>query len=196
MPWKLSAGEYYLSDLTEHQAQGDLYASVKFVYSTEIEEDWEGSGVRKMAVHPMEGIWGGLLISHTCSFVAQPPGTPGYSHPFRLMAPIWSIGLLAETFTDEMIDNLRTHDRYHGYMYLPADGGVMKEESAALLFRPSLVTESALPSDKRLGRLGEDAMRVLQMKLTETFTGLPVKRTQFQPDMSDSWNDYAPPDET
>lgn len=190
MPWKLSVGDYYLSKLTEHQAQGDIYDSVKFVYATEIEEGWEASGIRKMAVNPMEGVWGGLLISHTCAFVAQPPGTSGYSHPFRLVAPVWPIGLLTEKLTDREIDNLREHDPYLGYMYLPADGGIVMEESAALLYRPALVTESALSNESRHGRLTEGAMRVLQMKLTETFTGLRVKRDQFQPDMSDSWNDY------
>lgn len=194
MPWKLGIGDYYRADVTEHQAQGDIYESVKFVHATDIEEDWESSGVRKMAVHPVEGVWAGLLISHTCAFVAQPPGTWGYSHPFRLLAPIWPIGLMAELLTDKEIDNLRTHDLYLGYMYLPSDGGIVVEESAALLFRPALVAESALDMDGRRGRLEEGAMRVLQMKITETFTGMRIKRDQFQPDMSDSWNDYPAPE--
>jgi hypothetical protein len=194
VPWKLSIGDYYRTDVTEHQAQGDIYEAVKFVHSTEIEEDWESSGVRKMAVHPVEGVWAGLLISHTCAFVAQPPGTPGYSHPFRVVAPIWSVGLLAEQLTDKEIDNLRTSDPYLGYMYLPADGEVLAEESAALLFRPALVAESALDMEGRRGRLAEGSMRVLQMKVTETFTGKRIKRDQFEPDMSDSWNDYPIPE--
>lgn len=194
MPWKLTIGDYYRPDVPQHQAQGDIYAAVKFLHATEIEEDWESSGVRKMAVHPIEGVWAGLLISHTCAFVAQPPGSSGYSHPFRVVAPIWSFGLLAEQLTDKEIDNLRTSDPYLGYMYLPADGGVVAEESAALLFRPALVTESALDMEGRRGRLAEGSMRVLQMKVTETFTGKRIKRDQFEPDMSDSWNDYPVPE--
>lgn len=46
----------------------------------------------------------------------------------------------------------------------------------------------------RRGRLAEGSMRVLQMKITETFTGMRIKRDQFRPDMSDSWNDYPTSD--
>jgi hypothetical protein len=36
-------------------------------------------------------------------------------------------------------------------------------------------------------------MSVLQMRITETFTGMRIN-DEFQPYMSDSWNDYAAPD--
>lgn len=62
----------------------------------------------------------GVVCSYTCGFVAQPPGTKGYSHPYRLVAPV--VPLRDAVEWGRPLGQARTvRDRggVNGLMYLP-----------------------------------------------------------------------------
>lgn len=192
MAWhQLKPSDYFTyNDLPKHHGQGDVYERIPFVQAETFGPDFSSEGVREMAVMPVEGVFTGILMSYTCNIVAQPPGTLGYSHPFRLLAPVFPFPLASEAgLSDATLEKIQTHDNLRGFMYLPPDGVCMKEASVALLYRPALMMASVLNSADRLGRFSYDACRVLLVKLVEFFTGKTLRVDTFDPDMSDSWGE-------
>jgi hypothetical protein len=89
---------YYADRAVEHTAQGDIYAGIPLVQATHADPSFQAAGARKRPGgpdpdHSTSVAFTGLAIvlHYTCGFTAQPPGTRGYSHGHRLMAPIVSL---------------------------------------------------------------------------------------------------------
>lgn len=133
--------EYYEDNRTTHFAQGDIFREVPFYYAGLSEAGDEAI--------PVSHVGYGLLVSYTSGMMLQPPGTPGYAHPWRLIAPIFPLNLLADRgFTPEQVERLRTHDTYMRYMYLPPYPGEFGE-CVAVLYRPALVAQDVI-DEKRV----------------------------------------------
>ncbi len=89
-------------------------------------------------------------------------------------------------FSDEHRRQLREEDRLIHYMYLPPRADA--EESLALLFRPALIHQRLLEESERLTQLTEVAVKHLQAKIVEAFTGSWFDPAVMTPDVSDHWN--------
>ena len=184
--------KYYVQDRTEHFAQGDIFENVPFTIAVPeqlpLEDNSSSIGSRRVLEVPLfvEGF--GILLSHTSSFVAQPVGTRGYAHILRVLAPVFPITLLQEhgVLDESALGLLRNRDQLKAYMYLPTCPGAFRE-SVAALYRPALVHHKLLES-RRLTQLQELAVKQLQAKIVEAFTGQWVSLNQWQPDVTDHWN--------
>jgi hypothetical protein len=126
---RLDPENYYVTDLASHTSQGDIYADVPFVHRTRIRSaDQDPSGKRTRPAGPgepegdLEMIAAGIVCNYTCGFVAQPPGTPGYAHPFRLVAPILPFAMLSEAgMPDGQLEGLVRNGGANGFMYMPCE---------------------------------------------------------------------------
>jgi len=77
-------------------------------------------------------------------------------------------------------------------MYLPwlEDDDIDDEwrgQAVALLFRPTLVTQTLLESRHRLGRLTREGLRILEVRLIQVVAPHLYDPADMEPDMSDSW---------
>lgn len=170
--------DYYVDQRTTHFAQGDIFRDVPF-YSAGVAEDGD-------EVVPIAHEGYGILISYTSAMMQQPPGTRGYGHSWRLVAPVFSLNFLAETgLTPEQVERLRAHDTYMKYMYLPPYAGEFAE-SAAVLYRPALVSHDVIEG-KRVTQLAEASAVRLQQRLASTFLGGKWREEDLDPDLSDHW---------
>lgn len=201
--------EYYAERDVEHSAQGDIHLDLSFAVATVAGEDAPPRGARKrpgdedgdVAIRPPL-LAPGIVCSYTCGFTAQPPGQRGYSHPFRLVAPIMSLtALKALGVKANELRKLKDSGFLQGLMYLPQtdqlrlDEPVDDEEfggdAAALLYRPALVTQALLDRRERAHRLSEPAQRVLIAALTQSVSPNrfdPFDEALRAPDLSDSWS--------
>jgi hypothetical protein len=185
-------GEYYTADRTEHVAQGDIFRELPFQMSLPepppVEEP-RGTGSRRVLETPFFMETFGILLSHTSGFMNQPPGTLGYSHPFRLIAPIYPVPLLQERglFSDDSVRLLRQEDKLLHYMYLPPCIGAFEWEGAAVLYRPTLIHQDLLVG-RRIAQMQEPAVKQLQAKIVEAYTGRYPDPEQFTPTLADHWN--------
>ena len=150
----LEAADYYADRDVEHSAQGDVHLDVPFFVGTVGNGEERPRGARKrpeVAIRPPLAA-PGVVCSYTCGFTAQPPGTPGYSHPFRLVAPIMSLTALKGLGVKAgELRKLKESGFLQGLMYLPATEALRLDEpaeddefaddAAILLYRPALVTQ-------------------------------------------------------
>jgi hypothetical protein len=166
--------EYYVDDRTEHVAQGDVFRGVPF-------SSPDGSGV---------GFSGfGMLLHYTSNMMDGPPGTPGYAHHFRLVAPIFPFPMLQELgLSEEQLVSMRNGDKMGRYLYLPAYPDEFPE-SGVVLYRPELVRQVDLDG-RRVTQLQKPAAQQLQRRLARVFFGREMEDPD--PDMTDHWN---PPEE-
>lgn len=199
--------DYYADRDIEHTAQGDIYAGVPFVQATYADSEFRAAGARKRPAGPeprhstsvtLTGV--GVVLHYTCGFTAQPPGTRGYAHEHRLVAPIVS---LRELRTWGMGNNelrkIRDGATIQGFMYLPQIGPLQIDSpdegddewtghAAALVYRPASVTQTLLDHQPRIARLTADATRILEAAIIQTYTPNNFAwETLAQPDMSDGW---------
>lgn len=166
--------DYYVDVRTEHVAQGDVFRDVPF--------RWPATGGEIVG---FDGF--GMLITYTSGMMKQPPGTREYKHRFRLMAPIFTLSMLAEQgLSEDQLLEIRRSDKYANFMYLPAYPSDF-EESAVLPFRPALVEQGALEGT-RVTQLRESAALQLQLKLATTFLGGKWDPADLEPDLTDHWN--------
>lgn len=205
----IEPADYYAERDVEHSAQGDIHLDLAFVAATVAGTDESPSGARKrpaaaagedVAVRaPLRGP--GVICSYTCGFTAQPPGQPGYSHPFRLVAPIMGLTALKGLgVKPNELRKLKESGFLQGLMYLPqtdrlrldepAEDDEFTGDAAALLYRPALVTQGLLDRRERVHRLSEAAQRVLITALIQSVS--PNRFDPFDeglrpPDLSDSW---------
>jgi hypothetical protein len=202
-----SLDDYYADRSVEHTTQGDIYAGIPFVQATWMEPDFEASGARKRPGGPdpdhttMVAFTGLAVVLHyTCGITAQPPGTAGYSHEFRLMAPIVSLRELRKWgMGNNELRKIRDGRTIQGFMYLPQTGPValdsLEDEddewtghAAALIYRPATVTQSLLDHQPRIARLTADATRILDATIIQTYTPNNFDWESLSaPDMSDGW---------
>jgi hypothetical protein len=198
---------YYSDRPVEHTAQGDIHAGIPFVHATSAEPAFQASGARKRPGGPdpehstsvaFTGL--GMVLHYTCGITAQPPGTRGYSHEYRLVAPIVSLRELRSWgIGNNELRKIRDTGRPQGFMYLPQIGallidtpGVDPDEwtghAAALLYRPATVTQALLDRQPRIARLTADATRILEAAIIQTYTPNDFEwETLAEPDMSDGW---------
>jgi hypothetical protein len=197
---KISNDDYYWNgerDRTEHFAQGDIFSMIPFPMAMEEppppDED-TGEGTRRVLETPLQPETWGMLLSHTSGFVAQPEGTRGYAHPFRVMAPIVPMTSLVERglVPADAVHLLRKEDKMLHYMYLPPCPGGWDGEGAVQLYRPALVHRGLLEG-RRIAQLEEPAVRQLMAKVTEAFSGRWFGPENFPANVSDHWNPPDPP---
>lgn len=195
---RLEDDQYYEERDVEHAAQGDVYDNIPFAYETLTESRFRSRGARKRpaSVTPLTGL--AVVCNYTCGFVAQPPGNPGYSHPFRLVAPILSLRTLrSQGMSANELRRIRDDGGVNGLMYLPLPPGVEEAEddewtghAAACLYRMTTVTQTVLDERPRVARLSEAAQRILIVRLIQVVSPALFEDPnvdQFRPDMSDSW---------
>ncbi len=73
----------------------------------------------------------------------------------------------------------------------PADDGEFGGDAAALLYRPTLLTQALLDRRERVHRLSEPAQRILIVALMQSVSPNrfdPFDEALRAPDLSDSWN--------
>lgn len=198
---RLDDDAYYEDRPVTHTAQGDLYDRVPFAYATVPAVGDRPRGARKRptddlpvaTVAPLETT--GVVCSYTCGFLAQPPGTEGYAHPFRTVAPILPLrDLLRMGMKANELRKIREYGGVNGFMYLPVLGDDEEDDEwrgagAALLYRPTLVSQGLLDQRERVARLSEPAQRILIARLIQIFSPSLFDPSEpvLAPDMSDSW---------
>jgi hypothetical protein len=198
---------YYVDRDVEHTAQGDIYAGIPLVQATWTDEGFQAAGARKRPGgpdpdHATAVAFTGLavVLHYTCGITAQPPGTHGYSHEYRLMAPIVSLRTLRSWgLGNNELRKVRDGLTIQGFMYLPQTEPVSLDapdeiddewsgHAAALVYRPATVTQSLLDHQPRIARLGVDATRILNAAIIQTYSPNNFKwESLMEPDMSDSW---------
>lgn len=200
----LEPAEYYADRDVEHSAQGDIHLDVPFFVGTVANGEEPPRGARKrpeVAIRPPLAA-PGIVCSYTCGFTAQPPGTPGYSHAFRLVAPIVGLtALKALGVKAGELRKLRESGFLQSLLYLPATDPMQLDQpaeddafagdAAALLYRPALVTQGLLESRERVHRLSDPAQRILIVALIQIVSPNrfdPFDEDLRPPDLSDSWN--------
>lgn len=117
----------------------------------------------------------GLLVTPTCDMVDQRGG--GSAHPYRSLVPVLPLATVIEQTgaLEQNANLLRSRDAIHPYMYLPPLPGVLKQESVACLFRPSLVAEPLLAEPpRRVAQLLAPARRHLKVKLAAYWARVEV----------------------
>lgn len=135
----------------------------------------------------------GIVLTYTCTFVAQPPGTRGYAHNFRLLAPVLTFeqALHEGTATSAELETIKGLGRASGYLYLPLPVENGYEDALALLYRPSLVHQNVLDHCERPARLSEPAQRILVSLLVKQFSptlpALSMWDGERALDRSDGW---------
>ena len=200
---RLPTDAYYDDRPVAHTAQGDLHEDLPFAVSSAVTTDFSAAGSRKRPGPDDRGIATttvttlGVVCTYTCSFVAQPPGTSGYSHPFRAVAPIWPL----RTWKDMGLNNnelrhIRDEGGRTGFMYVPWPYEDDSEDewtghAAIGIYRPATVTQDMLEAAPRVARLSEDAQRILMSKLVQQFCQSLYDTQDMKPDMSDSWDRQA-----
>jgi hypothetical protein len=172
---KPADAEYYVPNRTEHVSQGDIFRGFEFNLPGDEKFGFAGYG---------------MLVTYTSGMMNQPPGTRGYQHDYRLVAPILPLAILPELGVKEgKVERIRSEDPYTHFMYLPAHPPDF-EESVVLPYRPTLVLQEQLTD--RVTQLLEPAARQLQVKLFGAFLGGKPENPErdLHPDMADHWNDF------
>lgn len=199
--------DYYADRDVEHTAQGDIYAGIPFVQATYTDSDFEAAGARKRPPGPapdhstsvaFTGL--GIVLHYTCGFTAQPPGTRGYAHEHRLMAPIVALrDLRAWGMGNNELRKIRDGGTIQGFMYLPQAGPIQLDapdadedewtgHAAVLVYRPASVTQTLLDRQPRIVRLTVDATRILEAAIIQTYTPNNFAWDALaEPDMTDGW---------
>jgi len=198
---------YYAERDVAHTAQGDIHAGVPFVHATMFSPEFEAAGARKRpdAADPDQAVVTshhglGVVLHYTCGITAQPPGTRGYAHEFRLLAPIVSLRTLkAWGMKNNELRKLRDGYTLQGFMYLPQVEPMLLDaqaeghdeyggHAAALIYRPATVSQALLDCAPRITRLTSDATRILDAALIQTYTPNNFDWNALaQPDLSDGW---------
>lgn len=199
--------EYYADRPVRHSAQGDIHAGVPFSHATLATSRFEATGARKRPAGPdpdlttvTSHIGLGVVLHYTCGITAQPPGTEGYSHEYRLVAPIVSLRTLRRwKVGNNELRKIRDGYAIQGFMYIPQVAPVLVDDpadeedewtghAAVLIYRPTAVSQTLLDLQPRVARLTANATRILNAALIQTFTANDFDwRTLAEPDMSDGW---------
>lgn len=137
------------------------------------------------------------MCSYTCGFLAQPPGTEGYAHPFRLVAPSRAFGALKHDLKQQDFDNLRKRgavsgsDVPYGLRSRTRNKTTTYEATRSIcLYRASLVSQELLDQRERIARLSVPAQRILIARLIQVvspYTFDPMDPALEDPDVSDGW---------
>jgi len=196
-----NADDYFELRDVRHTMQGDIYRSVPFAHASAFSPGFSPSGKRtrpgeESTVVVPTTAWPGIVCSYTCGFLAQPPGTEGYAHPFRLVAPIRTFGELKDDLKTQDFDNLLNRGFVSGLMYLPSPledlerDDRLRGHAVICLYRASLVAQELLDQRERVARLSVPAQRILitrLIQLVSPYTFDPMDAALDDPDISDGW---------
>jgi hypothetical protein len=126
-------------------------------------------------------------------------GTTGYSHPFRMIAPIRPIrDLIGKSFSVNDGRKARDANVIRGVSYIPLQeswherlGDEWDGHGAILIYAATGIMQSELEACTRVARLSSDAQRILMSKAASRFLPHAAVLDPFQedlePDRSDSW---------
>jgi hypothetical protein len=198
---------YYADRDVPHTAQGDVYAGLPFVHATHVSPQFAAAGARKRPdageadFAPVTAHTGlGLVLHYTCGITAQPEGTEGYSHEYRLVAPIVSLRTLKGwRLGNNELRKIRDGYSIQGFMYLPQVDPIRLDEpdtepdewtghGAALVYRPAAVSQTLLEERPRIARLTSDATRILNAAIIQTYTPNDFDwRELAEPDITNGW---------
>lgn len=206
---RLAGSAHYYEDRdVPHAAQGDIYDSVPFEMATLVAAEFEPAGARKRpsGSEASEGtlrtlVAPGVLLHYTCGITAQPPGTEGYAHEYRLMAPIVGLSELKARFgmKNNELRKIVAGRAIQGFMYLPQSERLVLDDpeetddeytghAAALLYRPAMVSQALLDARDRLHQMSGPAMKILHASIINTYTPNNFRPEDLaDPDLSNGW---------
>lgn len=162
--------DYYASRTT-YVRQGDIFRDVPLGYPWPPDAIDHSEGRRKFLSGPFEPGFG-MLITPTCSYVAQGPESSGYAHPARSLAPVLPLERLVDegAVKARSVDDLRSHDHLVNYFYVPPIEEQGLPESLALLYTTTTIHHDYLEGH-RITQLSEVGEIHLKYKLGAMFTG-------------------------
>ena len=162
-------GEYYHEgQRTQHVAQGDVFRDIEFI----------GPDGGSFTTY-------GMLIHYTSNMMNGAPGTRGYAHDSRLLAPLYAFDMLSELgITDDHLRSMRSDDLMGRYLYLPPCPNEF-DECGVPIYRAQRFTQATIEG-KRVAQLQLGAAKQLQRKLARVFFGTELEGEP-SPDMTDHW---------
>jgi len=208
----LNGDEYYETRDIPHTAQGDIHDGLPFVHATLVSPEFEAAGARKRGsggsvAGTLTNLVGpGVVLHYTCGITAQPQGTEGYAHEFRLVAPIVSLRELRRRFrmNNNELRKIRDGATIQSFMYLPQNELLVLDDpdqeedewtghAAALIYRPGVVSQALLDARPRLLQLTAPATKILDAYIIHTYGPNDFNWSQLaDPDLSNGW---APPED-
>ena len=200
---RLDDDQYFEPRAIEHCQFGDVYRDVTLAYSTLSTGFGDRAGKRLRPDRAIEATastrsarWV-VVCSYTCGFLAQPPGTRGYSHPYRLAAeicPVREIVGSAGVPLEQARRDIVGRGGVQGLMYVPLPepdqiDDEWKGAGVILLYMASLVTQPLLDVSTRVARMTEDAQRILMARLMQTVGPYMPEPNDpaLAPDLTDGW---------
>lgn len=209
---KLPPDDYYEDRPVRHAAQGDFYAGVPTpIYIGKAPDRARGARKRPLKFLRVDPIVEGMhapeqplvvVCNYTCGFVAQPPGTVGYSHHLRQVAPVVPIAELIDRRGMERTEARKLLDGgfLAGLLYVPRPHGVAAPSGVAfddeftdldyavLLYAMTTVHQSALDDSTRVARMSMDGQKRLIAGLVAAFGPSLYDPDDLEdPDMTCSW---------
>lgn len=171
--------QYWIKPWSTVLFAGDLFIAIPFGHQpTELYKTDEGEGGRGQHFQAAVDFAYGLLISPTCDMYESIGAEIRRSHPYRVLVPVVPLErVAAETkATADNVKLMRKHDALYGYVYLPELRGAFPE-SAACLFRPTVVSDDFLSEPpRRIAQLHPEARRHLKIKLMAYWGRKKVKK--------------------
>ena len=207
----LLGNDYYKDRPVPHTAQGDFYSGVPLaMYQAGSAVKSRGARKRPLSFLKPEPTSDGVhaptqdlvvVCTYTCNYVAQPPGTEGYSHPLRQIAPVVPVVELINNRGLQRTEARKLMDSgfLSGLLYVPAPPGhtadkpIAPDEEfgdayAVLLYAMGLVHQNVLDEVPRVARLSKPAQKLLIAGLIATVSASLYDPDDLEdPDMSSSW---------
>jgi hypothetical protein len=213
---RLPDDAYFEDRPVRHCAQGDLYSDVPCTYAEAGPQRSMFRGARKRAhavagqeqppeysttTYPQRSLV--VVCNYTCGFVAQPPGTDGYSHSFRQVAPVVPLMSLIDNAQGIKLTEarrLKEAGYLAGMLYVPRPAAVPAtslthsdigpDDYVVCLYRMTTVTQDLLDSRDRVARMSQDAQRRIISAICAVMGPDLFDPTDLRaPDMSSSWPD-------
>lgn len=182
-PYRPADDEYWVPNWSTVPFAGDLFAAIPFVdqpSDTRVDERTNG----KHFIGPIAFGYG-LLISPTCDMVDQ--RTLEQSHPYRVFVPVVPLSIIEEGAPGARgnIGLIRGRDTVIPYMFLPPLHAIL-EESAACLFRPTVISDDDLvAAPRRIAQLSPEGRRQLKIKLIRYWGRIDPERDDVNPTEKD-----------
>lgn len=210
----LPASNYYEDRPVRHCAQGDFYENVPCTFANGTGQQPD-RGARKRPrsffgtdddkadyatqTYPHRAIV--VVCNYTCGFIAQPPGTEGYSHSFRQVAPVVPLTSLIDKkggMQPTEARRLKSSGFLSGLLYVPRppgcdsvtedDGEFTADDYAVCLYRMTTVDQSLLDQRARIAQMTSQAQGLLISGLIALMSPNFFDPNDLEsPDMSSSW---------
>lgn len=140
-----------------------------------------------------------MVCNYTCTFIAQPPGTTGYAHHHRFVAPLIPMKTLAAMgYSKNELHKVCDLGGTNGLMYAPLPDDEQDEAddewsgaAAVCVFRLTAVSQELLDARERVARFTKPAQRILMARLVQqVYPELPQPDhpTFPAPDRTNGWS--------